>query len=157
MTRDYLMKSASELSQPGDAAAAEFERVRDLLADELNRRMGARADLDRLIGVDNRVMMEDNSRNFCRFMSTMFGAYDPHVLVETALWVFRAYRSHGFETTYWPANIDTFVEIAREQLSPGTFSEVYPFFDWLIVNIPVFVAVTDAEMSDPLGEGPAHG
>jgi hypothetical protein len=157
VNEQYLMDSAKRLCQPPERAAAEFESVAGELASELNRRMAARPDLERLIGADNRPMMEDNSRNFCRFMSAMFHAYEPEVLVRTALWVFRAYRAHGFHTTYWPANLDTFVEIARQRLTPETFSVVEPFFLWLIVHIPVFVKISDEQLAEPLGVLPVHG
>jgi len=156
MARERLETTAHELVQPGSEAAAEFESRRETLAEELNRQMAARPDLARLIGLDNRAMMEDNSRNFCRFMGTMFQQYDPDVLVQTVLWVFRAYRSHGFRTTYWAANLDTFVPIARNTLSEQTFAQLYPFFHWLIVNIPTFVAISDTQLSEPLVEVPAH-
>jgi hypothetical protein len=42
-------------------------------------------------------------------MVSLFGDYHPEVLVETVLWVFRAYRSHGFKLTYWPAQLDMWV------------------------------------------------
>jgi hypothetical protein len=98
-------------------------------------------------------MMQDNSRNFCRFMSTMFHHYEPAVLVETALWVFRAYRAHGFNTTYWPANLSTFIEIARVELSPGAWAEVYPHLHWLVVSVPVLATLTDP----PRGGGSTEG
>jgi hypothetical protein len=157
MDEQYLLETAKQLRQPSAPAAAEFEASRDGLAEELIRRMSARSDLEKLIGPENLAMMQDNSRNFCRFMCTMFLAYEPEVLAQTALWVFRAYRSHGFNTTYWPANLDTFVEIARDRLAPSTFDETYPFFQWLIVNIPAFVKISDEQLSHPLPPEPGHG
>jgi len=156
MNPNYLVETAKKLRQPSAEAAAEFEATRESLAAELNHRMAARPDLEKLIGPGNRAMMEDNSRNFCRFMGSMFLAYEPEVLVQTALWVFRAYRSHGFQTTYWPANLDTFVEIARQRLAPAVFEETYPFFHWLIVNIPSFVKISHEQLAEPLSSGPAH-
>lgn len=157
MDKAYLMNSASALEQPSAEASAEYEQKRDSLAEEHNRRMTARDDLERLIGPGNQNMMEDNSRNFCRFMGTMYSAYAPEVFVETVLWVFRAYRGHGFKTAYWPAHLDTFVEVARERLDKPAFQEVYPFLNWLITNIPVFVAITDDQMNKDPGEEPTHG
>ena len=156
MNLTYLIETARTLRQPSAEAAAEFEAARDSLAEALNRRMVARPDLEKLIGPGNRAMMEDNSRNFCRFMGSMFLAYEPEVLAQTALWVFRAYRSHGFRTAYWPAHLDTFVELAREQLAPPAFAETYPFFHWLIVNIPTFVKLSDAQLAEPLSPVPQH-
>ncbi len=133
MNIPYLRQSAQQLRQPSPHAAAAFEAAQLILAEELNQRMAARPDLEKLIGPGNLAMMQDNSRNFCRFMCSMFKAYDPEVLVQTALWVFRAYRSHGFHTTYWPANLDTFVEIARVRLDPASFEESSPMVQWLTV------------------------
>lgn len=143
MNTKALIESASRLNPPSTTSTAEFEAKRERLADALNQRMRARPDLERLIGAGNQPMMEDNSRNFGRFMGSLFRAYDPQVLVDTALWVFRAYRAHGFQICYWPANLDTFVEISRDELSDATFAEIYPFLEWLIVNIPAFVADSD--------------
>jgi len=156
MNLNYLIETARKLRQPSPEAAAQFEAARDSLAAELNRRMTARPDLEKLIGPGNRAMMEDNSRNFCRFMASMFQAYEPEALAQTALWVFRAYRSHGFQTTYWPANLDTFVEIAREMFPPPVFEETYPFFHWLIVHIPIFVKISDEQLAVPLSKVPRH-
>ncbi|MEI6186266.1 MAG: hypothetical protein WCP43_03585 [Dehalococcoidia bacterium] len=157
MNLQHLLQTAKELRQPSAPAGAEFEASRDGLAEELNRRMSVRPDMEKLIGSGNLAMMQDNSRNFCRFMSSMFLAYEPEVLAETALWVFRAYRSHGFKTTYWPANLDTFVSIARERLGSATFDELYPFFRWLIVNIPIFVKISDEQLADPISPEPSYG
>ncbi len=156
MDLPYLLKSAKQLNQPSAPAATEFVALRDSLAEELNRRMSDRVDVEKLIGPGNLPMMQDNSRNFCRFMGAMFCAYEPEVLAQTALWVFRAYRSHGFATTYWAANLDTFIEIARERLTPATFEAIYPFFLWLIVNIPTFVKISDEQLAEPLPPEPTH-
>jgi len=58
--------------------------------------------------------------------------------------VFRSYRAHGFQVSYWPANLDTTVELLREELSAPTFDAVYPYFVWLIVNIPSFTGLSEA-------------
>ncbi len=157
MTQDYLNQTARKLHQPTPAAATEFAARRDALAEELNERMSVRPDLDHLIGPGNLLLMQANSRNFCRFMNTMFQGYEPGVLVETVLWVFRSYRTRGFQPTYWPANLDTFLDIIRKELTPATFEQVSPFFDWLVVNLPTFVKITDIQLAAPLPVLPGHG
>jgi hypothetical protein len=156
MNLPYLLQTAKLLQQPSASTAAEFESVREGLAEELSRQMMTRSDLAKLIGDGNLPMMQDNSRNFTRFMGAMFLAYEPEVLVQTVLWVFRAYRSHGFHTTYWAANIDTFVELARTRLTPSAFAETHPFFGWILVNIPTFVKISDEQLSEPLPSAPDH-
>jgi hypothetical protein len=152
MTKGELLGTARELKQPPPEVADEFGAKQEQLAAEGNRRMGARADLARLVGSGNETMAEDNNRNFSRFMESIFRHYEPEVLVETVLWVFRAYRSHGFQTTYWPANIDTWVEMLRGELSGKAFEAVYPFYDWLIVHIPWFVKLSDEQLAEPIGQ-----
>ena len=63
---------------------------------------------------------------------------------------------HGFHTANWPANLDTFVELARDRPAPATFAETYPFFPWLIVNIPTFVKLSDEQRAVPLSPKPSH-
>ena len=143
MNKASLISSASQLVAPDTAAIEEFSKKSDALAAELNRQMLNRPDLEKLIGQDNELMMQDNSRNFLRFMDSLFQGYQPEVFVDTVLWVFRTYRAHGFQVSYWPANLDTCVEVLRDHLSDQSYSAVYPFFNWLIVNIPIFTKLSD--------------
>ncbi len=146
MDRDALVLSAEELVLPSAAAAAEFDAKQHAMAEALTAQMLARPDVDRLIGEDNREMMATNSRNFLRFMNSIFRHYDSAVFVQTVAWVFRTYRQHGFHVSYWPANIDAAVEIMRQELTPETFIAVHPFFDWLLNNIPSFTDNSDEDM-----------
>ena len=43
------------------------------------------------------------------------------------------------------------------RLSGTAFAQVYPFFHWLIVNIPSFVQLSDAQQAEPLPADPQHG
>jgi len=161
MTREQLIDSARKLLPPSAEAAADFAARQDAVAAELSRRMLARPDLERLIGADNREMLQNNSRNMLRFMAALFRAFEPLVLAETALWAFRSYRAHGFHVSYWPANLDTVVEILREELPAESFAAVYPSFEWLITHIPAFTQLSDEALSQGTGEpddlAPSHG
>lgn len=148
MDEQKLIQSAQKLKQPSeDSTNAYYDKI-DEIAEELNRIMLARPDIGRLIGKGNAEMMENNSRNYLRFMGAIFHSYDPMVLVQTSLWAFRAYRSHGFFVEYWPANLDTTVQILKKKLPEPVYIEVYPFFEWLIVNIPAFVLITEAMVKE---------
>lgn len=151
MTRATLMASAARLAPPPPAVVAEFAEKREAMAAMVNREMNARDDLLKLVGADGVRMSEDNNRNFPLFMESLFLDYHPEVLVDTALWVFRSYRSHGFAPIYWPANLDTWVEVLRRELSPPAFSAIFDFYRWLIINIPIFTTLTDAEVG-PAGK-----
>ncbi|MFP4040416.1 MAG: hypothetical protein ACLFS7_07730 [Desulfosudaceae bacterium] len=141
--KEKLFDTASELSPPSDSAIEDFAKKHEQLAGMGNQIMAKRVDLDKLVGKGNQEMAEDNNRNFARFMLSIFTDFNPKVLVETVLWVFRAYRAHGFQTTYWAANLNIWVDLIRQELSESSYKEIYPFYNWLIVNIPVFVKLSD--------------
>ena len=144
MNREELLASAQNLSQPSSEAAREFARKREQLASIGSQLMSTRPDLERLVGQGNQLMAENNNNNFARFMESLFYHYQPAVLVETALWVFKTYRAHGFTTAYWPVNLDNWVNILEQELSSEAFDGIYPFYNWLITNIPAFAKLTDS-------------
>lgn len=146
MTREDLILSTKRLVTPTSEAIEEFAAKREQLATEVNRKMSERLDLEKLVGKDGKRMSEDNNRNFSLFMESLFQNFLGEVLVDTALWVFRTYRSHGFQPIYWPANLSTWIQVLKERLSPKTFEEVSPFYEWLVVHVPVFTKLTDPEI-----------
>ncbi|MBA4397371.1 MAG: hypothetical protein C0394_08315 [Syntrophus sp. (in: bacteria)] len=155
MTREELLATAEKLPRFSTVTAGEFAEKREQLAAEMNRIMGQRPDLADLIGQGNREMMEDNHRNHARFIGSLIQNFSPQVLVETVLWVFRAYRSHGFRLTYWPAQLDTWVEVLKRELSPGAYEEIYPLYHWMIIHQPAFVGLSDALIGEQAT--PGHG
>jgi hypothetical protein len=143
MTREMLLESAELLAQPSGPAADEYSFVREAIAAEINDIMSKRDDLESLIGAGNIEMMYDNHRNHARFMESLFRNYRADVFVETVLWVFRAYRSHGFKLTYWPAQLDLWAALIKKNISGESFEQIYPFYKWMIINQPAFVKISD--------------
>jgi hypothetical protein len=146
MTREELIQSAAGLKQPSPEAVEEFGGKAEAMANILNEQFARRPDIAQLIGEGNLEMMHGNHRNHLRFMISLLGEYNPEVFAETVLWVFSAYRSHGFQLTYWPAQLDNWVEIFKNELSPESFGQIYPFYNWMIVNIPVFANINDQDI-----------
>ncbi len=143
MTKDELIRAAAALPVPTTEAATEYDEKSEAVVSELNAVMAARPDLEALIGPDNAAMMEDNHRNHARFMSSLLATYSPEVLVNTVLWVFRAYRAHGFNLTYWPAQLDTWVVLFQKHLSPSSFHAIYPVYHFMLIHQPDFVVLSD--------------
>ncbi|MBN2714906.1 MAG: hypothetical protein JXX14_03560 [Deltaproteobacteria bacterium] len=142
-----LDHTSHQLVQPPKVSAEEFAQKSEAMAAMGSERFRNRSDVIALVGENNIQMAHDNNRNFARFMISMFDNYNPAVFVETVLWVFRAYRAHGFQTTYWPANLNIWVEMLKTELQPETCKALYPFFNWLIINIPLFAAISDNHIS----------
>jgi hypothetical protein len=138
VTKERLIRTAGEIPPASSEAVAEYERNRDRLVAEVNRRMETRPDLEGLVGRENLDMMRDNHANHGRFVRTILKDFDPEVLVETVLWVFRAYRSRGFSDSYWAAQLNEWMAAMNAILSTESAAQIQPLYDWFIVHIPAF-------------------
>jgi hypothetical protein len=146
MDKKFLLETAQQLQQVSDKTAEEYEQKADQLISKINKLMLERQDIENLVGKNNLNMMKDNHANHVRFISSMLKHHNPGVLVETVLWVFRAYRSHGFTTNYWAAQLNTWIQIYKADLSPKCYEEIYPLYEWMQINIPLFVKVSNQDL-----------
>ena len=149
MDKKYLLETARQLKQVSVKTADEYHQNAEKLTARMNSLMLERTDLEDLVGANNISMMKDNHANHIRFIASILKNYNPDVLVDTVLWVFRAYRSHGFTTNYWAAQLNTWIVVMKEVLNRDTFIEVYPYYEWMQVNIPQFVKVSDEKLESP--------
>jgi hypothetical protein len=146
VNKEELTATAQAIPTPSADAAAEYEQKRETLVARVNELMLARSDLDTLVGPENHKMMTDNHANHARFVAAILSRMDANQLVDTVLWVFSAYRSHGFHKTYWAAQLNTWVEVLRGELSEEAFAGVYRLYDWFIIHQPSFFALTDEQI-----------
>jgi hypothetical protein len=149
MQREDLLVSARKLQQVTEKSTTEFGSKRDKLVDLMNKKMEKRADLLEMVGADNVEMMRDNHANHARFLESIFNEHSPEILVDTVLWVFRAYRSRNFSSTYWAAQLNTWIEIYKTELSPECYNEVYPYYNWMQINIPTFNKLAEENLEAP--------
>lgn len=149
MDKNYLLEKAKQLKQSSAEAAGEYNKKAEQLTTKMNAMMLERPDLEHLVGADNIGMMKDNHANHVRFMASILKNNNPEVFVNTVLWVFRAYRSRGFTSNYWAAQLNAWIVILKEVLTPDCFLEIYPYYEWIQINIPVFVKVSDEKLEAP--------
>ncbi len=148
MTREELIKEAEALPRPTLEAAREYKRQSPAVVAEINLIMSGREDLLTLIGPGNQAMMEDNHRNHALFMASLLLNFHPEVLVDTVLWVFRAYRAHGFNLTYWPAQLDTWITVLTKHLSAPSYDVIAPIYEFMIIRQPAFAGLSDAALQN---------
>ena len=150
MTKDDLLSTAQKLQQVGNNEATEFSNKRDMLVQLMNTKMAKRSDVKDLVGENNLDMMKDNHANHARFMDSIFHEFNAEVLTDTVLWVFRAYRSRNFKSTYWAAQLNTWIELYKENLSEECFKAIYPYYNWMQINIPSFNELAQKDIDSPL-------
>ncbi len=146
MDKKFLILSAKKLMPVSESGYNEYVKQMDRLVSIMNHKMLQRPDINDLVGENNLEMMKDNHANHARFMASVFKNFSPEVLVDTVLWVFRAYRSRKFHSNYWAAQLNNWIEILKDELNDKTFSEIYPFYEWMQVNIPVFVKLSTEDL-----------
>jgi len=146
MDKNFLLHKASQLQEVSSSSCEEYAQKAEQFVGLMNQIMINKPDIKTLIGENNLDMMKDNHANHVRFMISVFKNYNPEVFVETVLWVFRAYRSHGFSTNYWAAQLNAWFSIIKEQLSHKAYSEIAPFYEWIQVNIPLFFKLSDEKL-----------
>lgn len=154
--KEKLISTASILREASSPSIEEFASKVDAMSSKLDAAMVARDDVQRLVGADNIEMMRNNHHNHFRYMESVLRLFDPAGFVDTILWVFRTYRSHGFQVAYWPAMLDTATEVMKQELSPEAYDEVAPLYQWMIVHIPEFTSLS--ENTESVWEmPPSHG
>lgn len=144
MNKEDLLPSVKRINPVSKGAADEYQEKSGEIISLMNIRMLERKDIVKLVGQNNLDMMKDNHANHMRFMNSIFQHFNPETYLETILWVFRAYRSHGFQSNYWAALMNTFIETLGETLSEKTYLEIFPYYEWMQVNIPAFVKISDS-------------
>lgn len=150
MGKNELIQTAKKLRQVNEKYAAEYSGKRDLLVEKLNQKMLLRPDINQLVGDNNIEMMKDNHANHARFLESVFYEYHAEVLVDTVLWVFRAYRSRNFSSIYWAAQLNAWLDVYKKNLSPQCYEEIYPYYNWMQINIPVFNNLAEENFEAPL-------
>jgi len=146
MDRFYLIKTAKYLNPVSEKGYNEYQKMQEKLVALMNDKMLSRPDINDLVSENNLDMMKDNHANHARFMASLFKNFDPEVLTDTVLWVFRAYRSRRFHSNYWAAQLNGWIEILKKELSDQTFKEIFPYYEWMQVNIPVFVKLSTEDL-----------
>ncbi|MFH1137069.1 MAG: hypothetical protein V1816_13425 [Pseudomonadota bacterium] len=138
MDQGQLLSSVEGLPRPSAGSTEEFVDKKASLAERVNRTLEKRTDLEKLIGPGNLAAMKGNHYHQALFFESFFLVFDPRVLVEAAPWAYRTYRSHGFTPSYWPVQLNAWVEALGMELTPGAAGEIAPFFQWILEHLPDF-------------------
>ena len=148
MNKEQLLATAEEIPKVSPEVLGEYAEMREQMVGMINELMLERSDIMSLVGENNLDVMKDNHANHARFVAAILQQPDAQTLVETCLWVFRAYRSRGFHSTYWSAQLNTWVDVLKKTLTPSAAAAVYPLYHWFIVHIPDFTILSDVRMDE---------
>ncbi len=150
MKYEQLVESASRIYSPDPSLIKEYSEKLAMILEKQNKRMLNRKDILDLVGEQNLDLMLDNHANHCRFIQSVIENLNPEILVDTILWVFRAYQSRGFKQTYWAAQLNGWLVVLEEELTPSSFIKIRFIYQWMQINIPHFSILSEAQLKDYL-------
>jgi len=119
-------------------AAAEYNLKKELLVAAMNSRMNDWPGIDALVGRDNRTVMNENHWHHAKFMLSLLHDYRPALLVNTVIWVFKAYTARGFKPGYWDVQLDCWLEVLSTTLSPESLAVLEPVYRFLRLHTSDF-------------------
>ncbi len=137
MNYEYLNTTAKKLPPVGNNAISEYHIKLESLVAAINMHMTSLENLQELIGKNNVAMMKNNHANHMLFIHSILKYPNSEVLVDTLLWVFKTYRSHGFSVNYWVEQINAWQDILKVQLSEEAYNQILPLYKWIQENIPL--------------------
>jgi hypothetical protein len=148
MNIEELIESAASLPTAGPKSIEAYEAKSSTLAAEVNASLLGREDIDGLVGPANIEMMKDNHSNHAMFVASILKMPDPKILVDTVIWVYRAYRSRGFHPNYWASQIQAWLTAIKNNLTDAQYKDIYPLYNWFIITIPSFTALSEESADD---------
>jgi len=145
MSKETLLDKANNLKSLSTDSISELEDKKELILHKINITILQRKDLAELVGDNNIETLKDNHRNHLQFMLAIYKEFHVRVFVDTILWVFRTYRSRGFQIDYWTVLLNIFINVYKSELSDKAYAEVSPFYHFIIENIPVFYNASEID------------
>lgn len=143
MKRKDLIEDAKSLKQPSQETLMEFTDKKEMMIRDLNDLLFSSPGFESIVAKDLHDMLRDNHQNQFKFMESVYSAYNADVFVNTVLWVFSTYRSHGFNLEYWDRLFPAVLKIYEKHLTGQAFAELAPFYRWLNAKKHVFIQLSN--------------
>ena len=127
-----LRREALQLRRVSAAAASAYEAERDTMLPLVDRKLIEWEDLQRLIGSNPIALMRLNHSNHALFMANVFRYSCFGLFAQVLVWVYRAYRHHGFAGEYFPIELAAWRAAVSECLAPPVAAEIDAVYAWML-------------------------
>ncbi len=127
-----IRRKALQLKRVSAAAAVAYEAASEGMLRSVDRKLIEREDLNRLIGSNPIAFMRANHRNHSVFMANVFRYSCYGLFAQVLVWVYRAYRYHGFAGEYFPIELAAWREAVTECLPPPLAAEIDAVYAWMM-------------------------
>lgn len=137
MTKEDLIKSAEVFAGFGAEAVREYSEKTDYLVLVVQNRISGINNIQTITN-SNAGMLASNTANHARFISAILHDFNAEIFVDTVIWVFRTYISHGFKLEFWHVFLNLWIEVLSEVLAFESRKEIIPLYKWMIAHIDDF-------------------
>ena len=129
---DACIAAILTLAPVPERSADFYGSAMERMIEHVNRDLGGRSDIQKLIGHNPVQMMEMNHLHHAQFMLTVFrlNAYD--LLARTIPWVYRAYHSRGFSYDYFPVELRSWKKTILDNLTEEDAWQILAVYDWML-------------------------
>ncbi|MFW5936838.1 MAG: cobalamin B12-binding domain-containing protein [Desulfosalsimonas sp.] len=151
--RSELFEEISALPEIPPQSAQAYRAHLGEMVEKVNALMRERADIALLIGENPMRMMFDNHQNHALFMSNVFSLNAFALLADTLPWVYRTYHHHGFDWQYFPAHLESWVQVLEQTMAPDIADPLIRVYKWMQSHHADFIEL--AGSPSPLRQAPA--
>lgn len=145
-----LLNIARSLQHVPPEAAAEYERQKGVLLEEVNRAFNEHPDKTHLLGPNPSALIENNHLNHVMFMSSIFRLNQFELLAKVIPWVYRAYHTKGVSYDYFPFELEAWIESIRKHITVPGVDAILAVYAWMISNHDRFVHLAKShELVEP--------
>lgn len=140
-----IWKQAAQIQPVSAEASKEYESKQSELTGEVDRVMASRSDIHRILGNNPLQVMYDNHRYHAMTMSNFFKMNRYTLLARIIVWVYRAYRSRGFEYEYFYHANQAWQNAIQNHLPLPAREEILAVYRWLNKQHQSFVELAESQ------------
>ncbi|MEG6586309.1 cobalamin B12-binding domain-containing protein [Dendrosporobacter sp. 1207_IL3150] len=139
-----LIEDIRSLPPVSNHAALQYELNHNDLRLCVSRNMEHRTDIKELIGFNELSAMQEFHLNHARFMVNVLHLNSFELLGRVFIWVYRAYRSHGYSYEYFPIALSAWKDAINHHIEAESAAEIIAVYDWLIKKHDIIINIVES-------------
>ena len=108
----------------------------NVLASLVSQRLAQHPRLDEFLNGNPFRLIEVNHRNHAAFVAEVLRTNNLDLLARTLSWAYHAYHHQGVSYDYFPAQLDAWKQVIRDQLPIDEAASLLPLYDWMLAAHP---------------------
>jgi methanogenic corrinoid protein MtbC1 len=112
------------------------------MVDSVNKAMAAHPRLEKFLGGNPFLIMEENHLNHARYMASAFALKSGAGFISTVSWVYKTYISRGFSPDYFPTELEAWRTAVAGHLDEDSARPIRDFYETMIARHEDFIELS---------------